>query len=215
MEVNLGEARYVNVSGTMLNEIVTPYSNPKLIKFLSDDSSALIEEDGSSIYVATGDENFIQLIIKDGDVIGAPGINIALVPAADIRAQTIVLKPSVAGGAFPLTPRSQQLRTNDYVDLIRELMRDAARNVLPTGFTRDSQWQGGRIAAGPVIGKPLQRMVGTDFVIEYYSLTNTGATAVELTEPNFNIDGVRAIAFVDVVILAPGQTTKMVWVKDR
>jgi hypothetical protein len=142
-------------------------------------------------------------------------MNIALVPSADIRAQTIVLKPTATGGAFPMTPRSEQLRTNDYVDLIRELMRDAARNVLPHGYTTDSQWEGGRLAVGPVVGNPMQRMVGTEFVIEYYQLTNTGASAVELTEPNFNIDGVRAIAFVDVVILAPGQSTTMVWVKDR
>ena len=42
-----------------------------------------------------------------------------------------------------------------------------------------------------------------------------GQAGVELVETNFATKGVRAIAFMDSVMLAPGQAGRMVWVKDR
>ena len=66
-----------------------------------------------------------------------------------------------------------------------------------------------------MIGRSLYRAIGSQFAVEYYELRNGGAIGVELVETNFATQGVRAIAFVDAVALAPGQAGRMVWVRDR
>lgn len=215
LEVTAGNPEYVAISARMLNEVITPYSNPRLITFLPEGTTASIEEDGHSLYISPGDEEFVQVIIKDSEQSGAPGLNITFMPQEDIRAQTIILKAVVDESTGAMQTRNEELVTNDYVDLLRELMRDAVREVLPSGFTKDAQWNGYRIQVGPIIGDPQKRAIGTDFAIEYYRLTNTSATTVELVEPNFKDEGVRAVAFIDYVVLAPGQTTGMVWVRER
>ena len=210
--VGTGGSTYINVSARMMNELVVPYVNPRIVRFLKPSSKASIQQDGSSIYVSTGNEEFIQLIVKNADVPSAPGFSVTLIPVEDIPGQSVVLKTSggedaVGGGA--------SLAVADYVDLVRELMREAARETLPGGYARDQQWGGASLLVGPISGRSLYRAVGAQFAVEYFELVNTGATGVELVEPNFAQKGVRAIAFPDSVVLAPGQSARMVWVRDR
>jgi hypothetical protein len=199
----------------MMNEVIVPFKNPKVVKFLRPSTRASVTEDGSSIYVSTADEEFIQLIIKDGDAEGAPGFSLTLIPVEDIPGQHIVLSPEASLSYSSGT--SSELSLNDYEDMLREYIRDAARDQIPSGFTKDANWAGMTLQVGPIVGQSSWRLIGTNFFIEYFVLSNTGATRVELVEPNFKStgDGVRAIAFTDHHILAPGQTGRMVWVRDR
>lgn len=210
--VGTGGSTFINVSAKMMNEVVVPYANPRVVKFLKPSSKASIQQDGNSIYVSTGHEEFIQLIIKDGDAPTAPGFSVTLIPVEDIPGQHIVLR---AEGSQDAGPSYDSLNAADYVDMLRELMREAARETLPPVYSRDAGWNGVTLQVGPVTGRGLYRSVGNSFVVEYYELYNGGASGIELVETNFAQKGVRAVAFIDAVALAPGQTGRMVWVKDR
>jgi hypothetical protein len=213
VRVSPGSSTYINVSSFMMNELIVPFEKPKLVQFLDANSRASVQQDGSSIYVSTEGEEFIQLIVKDRDAPDAPGFSVTLIPVEDIPGQHIVIKPE--GGLGEATSSAASLNTNDYEDMLRELMRDAARDVIPSGFTRDPAWDGQTLQIGPVVAQATDRLIGTYFTIEYFRLTNTGASTVELVEPNFRRTGVRAISFVRDVLLAPGQLGRMVWIRDR
>jgi len=215
LEVTPGTSTIINVSSRMVNELIVPYPNPRLVKFLRADSTASISRDGSSIYVSTGTEEFIQLIIKNADTPDQPGISLMLIPVEDVPPQHVSLKPT--GTAFQGTAEASgdHLASSNYEDLLRELVRDAARDEIPSGYTVDPNWNGSRMQVGTVVGEPSKRLIGNSLVVEYFLLKNIGATAVELLEPNYKQDGVRAIAFINAVLLAPGQVTRMVWVRNR
>jgi hypothetical protein len=197
----------------MMNEIVVPYANPRLVKFLRPTSKAAVQQDGNSIFVSTANEEFVQLIIKDGDAPSEAGFSVTLIPVEDIPGQHVVLKASSGGSGYRDGPSS--LAASDYEDLLRELVRDAARDVTPTGYMPDPSWDAPQMQVGPVAGVPARRLVGQTFAIEYYDVVNTGATRIELVEANFAQPGVRAIAFTNEVLLAPGQSSRMVWIRDR
>jgi hypothetical protein len=211
--VGAGASTYINVSARMMNEIVVPYANPRVVKFLKASSKASIQQDGNSIYVSTGQEEFIQLIVKDADSPSAAGFSVTLIPVEDIPGQHVVLQ--VEGGASATAGSGESLSSSDYVDALREIVRQAARETLPEAYQREGEWAGVTLQVGPVIGRSLYRAVGSQFVVEYYELRNGGAIGVELVETNFATKGVRAIAFLDAVALAPGQAGRMVWVRDR
>jgi len=199
----------------MVNELIVPYPNPKLVKFVRSDSTASIDRDGSSIYVSTGTEEFIQLIIKNSDTPDQPGISLTLIPVEDLPPQHIRLLPVGAAYGLDKEKSTATLGSANYEDMLREVVRDAARDDIPDGYTKDPTWQGSRIQVGSVVGEPSSRLIGNNLVVEYFVLKNIGADQVELVEPNFKHAGVRAIAFINDVLLAPGQSTRMVWVKDR
>lgn len=216
LEVVPGTSSYINVSSRMINEVIVPFANPRVVQFLRPDTTASINRDGMSIYVSTGTEEFIQLIIKNGDTPDEPGISLTLIPVEDVPPQHIRIQP--IGGGAPTSagaPAGAQLSTSDYEDTLRELIREAAREEIPSGFAADPNWNGTQLMVGAIVGEPNKRLTGTSLAIEYFTLRNTGATAIELVEPNFATAGVRAIAFVNHVLLAPGQSTRMVWVRDR
>jgi hypothetical protein len=211
--VGAGASTYINVSARMMNEIVVPFANPRVVKFLRASSRASIQQDGNSLYVSTGNEEFIQLIVKDADAPTAAGFSVTLIPVEDIPGQHVVLRTE--GGGSAAAGGGESLTASDYVDLLRELMREAARETLPPAYSRDGGWGGATLQVGPVQGRSLYRAIGSQFVVEYYELRNAGAAGVELVETNFATKGVRAIAFMESVVLAPGQAGRMVWVKDR
>lgn len=217
LEVVPGTSSYINVSSRMINEIIVPFANPRVVQFLRPDTTASINRDGMSIYVSTGTEEFIQLIIKNPEIPDEPGISLTLIPVEDVPPQHIRVQPVGGGVPFGSTSASgaAQLSSSDYEDMLRELVREAARDEVPSGFSADPNWNGTRLVVGAVVGEPQKRLTGSSLAIEYFMLRNTGSTAVELVEPNFANAGVRAIAFVNYVLLAPGQSTRMVWVRDR
>jgi hypothetical protein len=215
LEVTPGTSTIINVSSRMVNELIVPYQSPRLVKFLRADSTASISRDGSSIYVSTGTEEFIQLIIKNADTPDQPGISLMLIPVEDVPPQHVLLKPTGAAFQGAAAESGDHLASSNYEDLLRELVREAARDEIPSGYTVDANWRGSRMQVGTVVGEPSKRLVGNNLVVEYFVLKNIGATAVELIEPNYKQEGVRAIAFINAVLLAPGQVTRMVWVRDR
>lgn len=215
LEVTPGTSSIVNVSSRMVNELIVPFQNPRLVKFMRADTNASISRDGSSIYISTGTEEFIQLIIKNADTPNQPGISLTLLPIEDIPPQHILLKPTGKAFAQPVEQSMGQLASSPWEDELRELVREAARDAVPSQYTVDANWRGTRMQVGTVVGESSKRLIGTQLAIEYFVLKNIGATAVELVEPNFKQDGVRAIAFINDVKLAPGQATRMVWVRDR
>lgn len=216
VDVTLGKPKFINLSSRMVNELIVPYSNPKLIKFIREQTDASISSSGSSIYVSTGTEEFIQLLIKNGDAPEQPAISLVLLPAEDIEPQHIALNP--VGAAFATGPEeesSDSLGSENYVDMLRELVREAARDDVPQGYAKDPGWSETQLKIGAIVGDPAKRLVGNGLAIEYFLLRNTGPSRVELVEENFKAKGVRAIAFINEVLLAPGQATRMVWVRDR
>ena len=217
LEVVPGTSSYINVSSRMINEVIVPFANPRVVQFLREDTTASINRDGRSIYVSTGMEEFIQLIIRNGDVPDEPGISLTLIPVDDLPPQHVRLQPTGGGGGGQRSAGvgTDQLHSSDYEDMLREMLRDAARDEVPSGFTVDANWDGRRLSVGGVEGRSAKRLIGASLAIEYFTLRNTGSEAVELVEPNFATNGVRAIAFIDDVLLAPGGTTRMVWVADR
>lgn len=215
LDVTLGKTKFINVSSRMANELITPYQNPQLIKFIREQTDASISSSGSSIYVSTGSEEFVQLLIKNADAPAQPAISLVLLPAEDVEPQHIMLNP--VGVAFGASKEDSdtKLGSANYVDMLRELIREAARDDVPQGYAKDPVWNGTKIQVGTVVGEPSKRLVGNTLAVEYFVLQNTGASRVELVEQNFKMPGVRAIAFINEVLLAPGQATRMVWVKDR
>jgi len=195
VDVTLGKTKFINISSRMVNELIVPYSNPKLIKFIREQSDASIDKSGSSIYVSTGTEEFIQLLIKNGDAPEQPAISLVLLPAEDIEPQHIALNPvGVAFSTGKEEESSEMLGSENYVDMLRELIREAARDEVPQGYAKDPGWSATQIKIGAIVGKPAKRLVGNALAVEYFLLQNT---------------------FINEVLLAPGQATRMVWVRDR
>ena len=205
----------VNVSSRMVNELIVPYTNPKLVKFIRTDSTASINRDGSSIYVSTGTEEFIQLIIKNGDTPDQPGISLMLIPVEDVPPQHILLNPTGTAFVKPGGVVESKSSSEPHIDTLRELVRASAKDEISSGYTKDPTWSGTRMQVGTVVGEPAKRLVGNELAVEYFILKNIGATTVELVEPNFQQEGVLAIAFINGVKLAPGQVARMVWVRER
>lgn len=212
-----GTSTYINVSSRMVNEVIVPFTSPRVVQFLRPDTTASITRDGMSIYVSTGHEEFLQLIIKDGDRPDEAGISLTLIPVDDIPPQHIRLNPVGSSGnpSGAAGTRTERLESADYEDMLRELLRDAARDQVPAGYTVDANWAGTRLSVGGVVGQSVKRLIGTSLAVEYFTLRNTGSEAVELVEQNFATRGVRAIAFIDHIMLGPGASTRMVWVSDR
>ena len=135
---------------------------------------------------------------------------------SEIPAQHIEFEIEDMGyGLAGASKEASALNSSDYVDLLRELLRQGARDQIPDGYTKDANWHGSRIQVGELVGEPAKRYLGNALALEFFVVKNTGPVAIELAEPNFVHNGVRAIAFVDKHILSPGGATRMSWVRDR
>ncbi len=71
-EVTPGKLLVINVSAQMVNELIVPFASPSILTFLGEDTQASIQNDGKSIYVSTGNEDFVQLIVKNRDAPDPP-----------------------------------------------------------------------------------------------------------------------------------------------
>lgn len=203
----------------MANEIVLPWENAKVIPFLAETSLASVVHDGTSLFVSTADERFVQVIVKDNDAPRLPGITLVMTPSEDIPGQHYVLASTSAQEGAAWTSNGLAMKTSDYEDALRKLIRQAALNQLPNGFSVQSGWEGRilryKTSFGVLVAIPVARAVGNHFAIEFYDITNEGSAMVELHEASLLVDGVRAASFVNGKNkLSPGDATRLVWVRD-
>lgn len=215
MRPGVGES--VNVSGLLMNEIVTPFEHPRVIT----DSAAEIKKDGDTLYVSMNGQEVAQLIIKDADSIYKDSFSLTLTSAPDLPGQHIDVRP-----AIELTRRKQKddpVRgaALEHEDMVREYMRgvvmaettsDIAH--LPEGMVKAEKMALTGFQAGPVFARPKYQLNGVDVQVKVFEMRNQGQFRVELSESNFYQEGVKGVAFYPKTILAPGESTVLYIIAD-
>ena len=203
----------VYVSQKMTNEIVTPYDDPTII--FDDRTGSSVTKVGNIIYVDMDPSGeFLQLLIRDESSSG-PSINLFLMPEPDILGNAVTLQVE---GHRPAGEEGnlQSYANMPYVDMVRELMRDAVLDRVGSGYTKDELWKDGvPFQVGNLMVRPSSLWKGGKMHIEKWTVINTTGQPVTLAEENFNQDGVRGISFYPKLNLSVNESTQMFRIVDK
>ncbi|ONG37368.1 hypothetical protein BKE30_14650 [Alkanindiges hydrocarboniclasticus] len=198
----------VNVSASLVNRISTPFKSPAVIV------------NGSANYTVVGQDVFIELnsdqptglFIREDEKLTNNSVvaGLTLVPKP-IPNQNIVIVLD-----HPLRERLTtpvQNVPSDYTDGIRVALSQAVAGQAPEGYSRANVSQS--IARlGGVLLTPTNFYSGSDQNIYVYEAQNLTSQYIELNEPSFYHEGVRAVAFFPIVKLAPKAKTTVYILAD-
>lgn len=203
----------VYVSQKMTNEIVTPFEDPLII--YDEQTGSSVNKNRNIIYVdmdPNGD--FLQLLIRDRSNDG-PSINLFLMPQTDILGNAVTLE--VEGVQSKSDAENHQTYTNmAYVDMLKELMRDAVLDRVGSGFTKDSSWLDGvPFQIGNLMVRPTSIWKSGKLNIEKWTVINTSDQNVTLTEENFYQEGVRGVSFYPSLMLSVNEATTLFRIVDK
>lgn len=212
--VNPGVLKIMDVSTTMINEIVTPYTDPQLI--MPDEDQKYVSKNGSLLYVRMPDnKDFLQILIRDQSESGA-SLSLMLLPKKDLPGQHYVLK--VEGSSQTGVAKGEDVSpyaNNPYQSMMSELMRDAVRDRLKDGYNKNEDWIDGDFELGNLYATSEVQWIGANLVIDRYALVNVGKETYTVTEPNFYYEGVKAVTAHPHIMLAPGQKTNLYVIRNR
>ncbi|WP_420213503.1 hypothetical protein ACN8ZM_40530 (plasmid) [Burkholderia aenigmatica] len=202
----------VPVASGFMNRFETPFAEPKVIDTEGDDENLRV---GNSRFILPSKQTPIAIWITDSKP-NAPMCSLTLIPQ-NIPAQNVILQlEGPSGAAAPAAgPDSEETgREGQYSIQLRTLMRSLARHIIPRGFSVERLDVPMAISNG-IQAKPVSLYGGSRFDIYEYALTNRGSTPVTLSEEAFATKGVRAVSFFPLVMLAPGQSTRVFIIADR
>jgi len=200
-----------------LNRIRTNFAHPEL-KTVSD---AMIEAEGSVIYVASNTIDPINLFVHEA---GRPdqALSLTLMPK---RLPPIDISVSLEGYDAVEMPVAADVAkdwelSQPYVETITELMGALARGKVPAGYGLQTLKHPmhplmPHCSFDGAIATPSQVLTGSVFVVLVARVSNRGSRYLTLDESRCMTDGVRAVAAWPKRELGPGQETEVYIVVER
>lgn len=200
IKVTGNDNHVATVSNTLVNRIATPFKSPSLLGSEGIDYKVV----GQDIYIVFHAEQPIGVFIREDESVNpnSPVAALTLVPKP-VPGQNIALlfdKPPTAG----MERKPEQ--PNSYQDSIRMALTAIVMGDIPDGFAEGSL-KTGVARLGDLMLTPIKVYSGPDRNIYQYTVENLSDTVIELNEPSFFHDGVRAVAFYPSVRLTPKGTT--------
>jgi len=209
-----GVNEVVELSTHFINRIATPFSKPSVI----DPSEATIKVIGSDVYYIPSGKQPNGIFIIDLENKGQT-ISLTVIPKDDIPGQNLMVKLEdlrVASSLVPNSPRGSgdvPKKQSDYVGYIRALMSQAIRgkvddfSIVPL--------EGGVAKIGDIEVIPDLVFTGSILDIYRYKLKNAGKKLVDLNEPAFYREGVKAVAFFPALSLEPEEESYVFILADK
>jgi len=208
VRINEGNNEIVYVALGFPNRISTPYDNPKAIWGTNVEFTTV----GRDLYVIPDQETPIGLFVTDPTG-SAPTASLTLIPRPGLPGQNILL--TLEGGwRRPEPPdAAKSAPPSDYENGMEKLLRQFVQGGIAAGF-QEGTLRIGMARVGPVLLTPEKVFTGSAFNVYRYRVENTGRDVMELNEPSFHEEGVRAVAFWPNARLAPGEATQVFIVAD-
>ena len=213
ISVRPGVVEVIPIGLQRLNRIRTPFANPD-VKTVSE--TAMIEVEGSVIYVSTDTRDPISMFITER---GQPdlALSLQLVPARIPQIETSLEMPGVSLSAVRGEPRvaSDWELDQPYVETLSELMATLARQEVPAGYGMKefSAADGLHLPACAfppgVVVRPAQILTGSNLIAVIAEVRNEGPMQVVLDESACGSAGVLAVAAYPSLTLERGQSTEL------
>lgn len=197
------------VSSGFPNRISTPFAAPKLI----DNSEVEWQVQGQSLYISPKSPEKPVGIFVTGSGVNDPVVSLTLIPR-NIPAQTIILQLDEDAAAAASNQMGESEEASSYTDRLRGLLRSIVLGKTPAGFS------GGLlpVAVGrmdALLVMPERRYSGQHLDVFKYRVENVGPEEIELAEPSFYRDGVRAVSIYPVIKLRKGMSTSVFVLSDK
>lgn len=206
------------VSSAFPNRVSTPFAAPKLI----DNSEVEWQVQGQSLYLSPKLSDKPVGIFVTGAGVNDPVVSLTLIPR-NIPAQTIILQldedrsPVVASdplGESEEVPGGISGKANSYTDRLRGILRSVVLGKTPVGFAEGLLPVAvGRM--GMLLVMPEKRYSGQYLDVFRYRVENVGPEEIELSEPSFYRDGVRAVSIYPIIKLRKGMSTSVFVLSDK
>lgn len=204
-----GVNEIVKVAKDYPSLIVTPFDKPSVIE----NQGIKHLTAGRNVYIYPTKNNQPAAVFIADESGAGPVVSLTLVPM-DLPAQNILIEiEGFKTGAATEIGEERQAK-NDYMSAMVDVLREVAVEKVPAGYTV-SQIRDVEASMGPVAAIPTRRYDGTDREIIQYRLENRGSQSVTLSEPSFYSKGVRAIALIPKIHLAPAEQTTLLILRDK
>lgn len=209
LQVSEQRNEIVHVSGAFPNRISTPFPAPKLI----DNSEVEWQAQGQSLYISTLSDKPVGLFVT-GSGANDPVISLTLIPKS-IPAQTLILQldDAAAASAF-MNEKEAWSEADTYTDRRRSLMRSMILGLTPPGFS-EAKLPTSIARTDRLVIMPERRLSGQRLDVFTYRVENVSQSEVELSEPSFYGNGVRAISLYPIMRLQPGMSTTVYVISDK
>lgn len=203
-----GKTHTAYISQIDVNRLITPFENP-VFDTLSD---AQIDQVGNALLITPASSFPISGYLRSSDGKG-PVFQVVLKPSNLPVGQQIQLHSAI--GPSPTGSDSTVPASDVYETRLVETLRSIARSETPKGYAMFNGWTAKSFTLGPLKAEPLQAYQSANFALWQYTIKNTATTPIELSEPNFYFEGVKAVAFYPRVLLAPNEDTVVHMIVDR
>lgn len=203
------DSHLINVSQSLVNRITTPFRSPTVLS----NGGVTFQILGQDVYFEMKSDSPVGIYIREDESIQnhSPVASLTLIPKP-IPSQNIsvVLDKSIRAQAA-----SQRVKvSSDYEDGLISALSQAVLNNTPDGFSRSNATKNAVAKIGGVMLRPTTVYSGVDQNIYVYSAENTTNQTIELVEPSFHHEGVRAVAFFPEIRLEPRKTTNVYIMSD-
>lgn len=203
------DTHLINVSQSLVNRITTPFRSPTVLS----NGGVSFQIIGQDVFFEMKSDQPVGVFIREDESIQnhSPVASLTLIPKP-IPPQNIsvVLDKNVRANAA-----SQRVKiATDYEDGLVTAIGQAVLNNTPDGFSRSNATKLAVAKIGGVLLRPVTVYSGVDQNIFIYSAENTTGQTVELVEPSFHHEGVRAVAFYPEIRLQPKQKTNVYIMAD-
>ena len=197
------------VSSGFPNRISTPFAAPKLI----DNSEVEWQVQGQSLYLSPKTAEKPVGIFVTGSGVNDPVVSLTLIPR-NIPAQTLILQLDEDASAAASIPPGESEEASGYTDRLRGILRSVVMGKTPVGFSEGLLPVAvGRLDA--LLVMPEKRYSGQHLDVFKYRVENVGQEEIELAEPSFYRDGVRAVSIYPVIKLRKGMSTLVFVLSDK
>ena len=197
------------VSSGFPNRISTPFAAPKLI----DNSEVEWQVQGQSLYLSPKSAEKPVGIFVTGSGVNDPVVSLTLIPR-NIPAQTLILQLDEDASAAASIPPGESEEASGYTDRLRGILRSVVMGKTPAGFSEGLL----PVAVGrreSLLVMPEKRYSGQHLDVFKYRVENVGQEEIELAEPSFYRDGVRAVSIYPVIKLRKGMSTSVFVLSDK
>lgn len=211
IDISPGQNVIIPCSRDNLNRIVTPFKHPK-VQTVSD---ATIKVDGTSVYVAPGQDGPVTMFIQDGER-EAGALSVTLAPQAmPPREITLKLVGSAAyamgQGASPDEADAWE-RSAEYPEMIRKTLTMCALGEVPQGYGLRKADRKDPVITCSMSGltiQPRQALDGNRLLVLIALLQNTSGSTLQFEESSCYGPSVLAVSAWPKIHLDPGEQTEL------
>jgi len=204
-----GTTELVRIGRGFLNQIITPFANPKLLTV----NPIEVKQEGTSLYVATSSTQPVGVHILSNDPDDARSISLTLIPSR-IPPRTITLQwpQGTRSVATPLSDTAAQHweESDTYESQLFELLQLTARGRVPDGYALTDSPEQLPCVLPNVKFATGQKMTGHHFSVYVVRATNAGSAPLELlTHAGCNVSRVAAVGAWPLTYLEPKASTEL------